>query len=157
MNAPAFTSILDRPSNTIEKPKPLPVGTYLWMTVGQPKEDKSAKKGTPYVEFLCKCLQAGEDVDAQALQEALTNKNTGDVKPLTEVQLKLTFYLTEASAWRLTEFLDHLVGEDSQDQSPRQRISASPGRQFLGNIIHEQSDDGKSIFAKIGQTAPVEQ
>lgn len=149
-----FTSILDRPSNSIEKPKPLPVGTYLFLTQGQYKQDKSTKKQTEYVEFSCKILQAGEDVDQEALDLALTNPNTGEKKALSEVIMKNTYYLTEASAWRLTQFLDHLVGEDSADQSVRQRLSLTPGRQFLGSVVHEQQ--GESIFAKINGTAPVE-
>lgn len=150
-----FVDILDRPSNSIEKPKPLPVGTYLFMTVGAHKEGESNQKKTPFVEFACKIMQAAEDVDADALAAALTNANTGERKALSEIVLKNTYYKTEASAWRLVEFLDHLgAGDDSM--SPRQRLSMSPGKQFLGEIVHEMSTDGKSIFAKIGKTAPVE-
>ncbi len=52
----------------------------------------------------------------------------------------------------------HAIGLGAGDDamSVRQRLSESSGRQFLGSIVHEQSQDGKSIFAKIGNTAPVE-
>jgi len=150
-----FVDILDRPSNSIEKPKPLPVGTYLFMLVGAHKEGESNLKKTPSIEFMCKILQAAEDVDQDALTAALTNANTGEKKPLSEVVLKNTYYKTEAAAWRITEFLDHL-GAGDEAMSPRQRLSMTPGKQFLGEIVHEMSTDGKSIFAKIGKTAPVE-
>ena len=81
MTSPSFSAILDRPSDSIEKPKPLPVGTYLFSIKGQPEMVK-AKSGTEGVKFACIPLQAGEDVDSQALAEALTNQTTKETKPL---------------------------------------------------------------------------
>jgi len=40
-----FASILDEAPTEINRPKPLPEGTYLCV-VGQPEEGKSSKKGT---------------------------------------------------------------------------------------------------------------
>ena len=154
MTTPSFASVLDRPSDSIERPRPLPVGTYLWATKDQPKQDK-AKTGTEYVEFTCIPLQAGEDVDAEALQECLTNKATGEVKPLGSKTRRLTFYLTEDSIYRLNDFLTHL-GVEAGSTTLRQRLSMSPGCQFLGSVIHKPSQDGTAIFDNIGNTAPVE-
>lgn len=155
MNAPNFSSVLDRPAESVEKPKPIPPGTYLFACKDQPRFDKSTKKGTEFVEFTCIPLQAGEDVDADALSEALTNKNTGEVKPLAEKVIKNTFYLTEDALWRLTEFLEHL-GLDSKGKSIGALISETPGCQFLGAVVHKMADDKKNIFANIGQTSKVE-
>lgn len=149
MNAPSFSSILDRPSNTIEKPKPLPVGTYLAMTKGLPREDKSAKKQTPFVEFTMQLLQAAEDVDEEVLRTVLNGK------ALSDVTMKNTFYLTEDAAWRLQKFLETDLQLEGGDASLRQMISSSPGRQCLVSIKHEASQDGTSVFARITDTAPV--
>lgn len=146
MNDTTFQSILDKPSNEIERPKPLPAGSYVCVIQGMPKFDKSSKKGTPYVEFTLKPIQAGDDVDAEALQE---------MGGLGEKTLRGTFYITEDAAWRLTDFLDH-AGAGDESMTPRQRIDETPGKQVIANIRHKASADGSSVYAELGNTAPVE-
>lgn len=155
MNAPQFSSILDRPSDSIERPKPLPVGTYLFSVKGQYKEDVSSQKKTPYVEWQVVPMQPGEDVDAADLEEALTNKATGEKKALSEKTLRATYYTTDDAIWRLKEFLTHLGIEDGP-VSLRQRMSAAAGCQFLGSIVHDTGGRDGTPFAKLGNTAPVE-
>jgi hypothetical protein len=150
-----FTDILDRPASAIEAPKALPVGTYTWVITGLPKHDKSAKKQTPYVEFPIKCLAAGEDVDQEALNDWMT-KASGDTRGLDTVEKKLTFYITEDSAYRLKDFLvDDLGLDETEYENIRQMTEAAPGQQFLGTIKHTASQDGKSVYAEIGATAPL--
>jgi hypothetical protein len=144
-----FSSILDRPSNTIEKPKPLPVGTYLAMCKGLPREDKSSKQQTPFVEFTMQLLQAAEDVDADGLQAVLKDK------ALSDITMKNTYYLTENAAWRLQKFLESDLLIPGDDNSLRQMISASPGKQCLVSVKHEASQDGTTVFARITDTAPI--
>lgn len=150
----SFSSILDRPSNTIERPKPLPVGTYLGMVKGLPREDVSAQKKTPFVEFTIQLLQAADDVSVEDLQNALTSKNTGEVRALSTCMQKATFYLTEDSIWRLQKFLSDLGLED-EDASLRQLISSSPGCQVMVHLKHSASNDGESVYANIEKTARV--
>jgi hypothetical protein len=150
MTNPTFGSILDTPSQSIEKPKPFPVGTYLWSVKGLPRQDVSAKKKTEFVEFTLQCLQAGEDVDQEALAEFLKGKSIG------EKTTKLTYYITEDAIWRLKDFLDHCGIEDDEGITLRQRISGTPGCQVFGTMKHEVSEDGQTIYAKIGSTAAVE-
>src|SRR5262245_54045316 len=93
-----FGSILDKPSASVERPKPMPVGTYLWIVQGLPRYDKSSVKKTEFVEFTLRPLQASEDVDLEALDAVggLDGKST-----------KATYYLTEDAVWRLKDFLDN--------------------------------------------------
>ena len=68
-----FTDILNKPAETVEKPKPRPVGTYLCIVDGPHKQrDVKGKDGTEYpvVGFTFKTMQAQEDVDQAALAEA---------------------------------------------------------------------------------------
>ena len=143
--APNFGSILDRAPSEIEKPKPLPQGSYITQIVGQPRFDKSTKKQTEYVEFTHKLLAAQEDVDEDEL------KALGGVK---DKVMKNTFYLTEGAAWRLKEFLEH-CGIDEAD-SLREMIEETPGKQVGIFINHEASQDGTSVFARVGKTFVVE-
>ena len=147
---PSFGSILDRAPSEIEKPKPLPTGSYTTVLVGQPRYDKSTKKQTEYVEFTHKVLAAGDDVDEDDLKTCL-----GD-KKLTEVQVKNTYYLTEGATWRLKEFLEH-CGFDLDDvDSLREAVEDTAGKQVGIFINHEASQDGTSVFARIGKTFIVE-
>src|ERR1017187_5450674 len=148
---PSFGSILDRAPSEIEKPKPLPQGSYVTLLVGQPRFDKSTKKQTEYAEFTHKILSAGEDVDANDLKTYL-----GDSKKLTDVLMKNTYYLTEGATWRLKDFLEHCgIDMDALD-SLREGVEETPGKQVGIFINHEGSQDGTSVFARIGKTFVVE-
>jgi len=140
-----FTNILSKPASDFERPKPLPQGTYLMMVKPGYRLDESTKKKTPFVEFLCDVVEATDDVDAGELAEmgGVAGKVT-----------KATFYLTDEAAYRLREFLETL-GLDTTKPTD-QILDDAAGQQFLGTIVHEPSQDGQSIFAKLGATAPVE-
>lgn len=149
-----FADILDKPATEIDRPKPLPVGTYTWAIQGLPRHDKSKEKQTPFVEFTCKCTGAGEDVDEEALNEWAA-KSDGTMRALTDFSTKLTYYITPDSVYRLQEFLQHL-GLDGEGKSTRQLLDETPNCQFTGTIKHTASKDGESIFANIDKIAPVE-
>jgi hypothetical protein len=57
---PNFASILDEAPTEIDRPKPIPTGTYLCRVQGTPTYDKSSKKGTPFVQFTLKPISAEE-------------------------------------------------------------------------------------------------
>lgn len=146
----SFGSILDRAPSEIEKPKPAPQGSYVTVLVGQPRFDKSTKKQTEYVEFTHKYLSAGEDVDPDDLKAFL-----GDRK-LSEITIKNTYYLTDGAVWRLKEFLEHCGIDLDEVDSLRQGVEETPGKQVGIFINHEASQDGTSVFARIGKTFVVE-
>jgi uncharacterized iron-regulated membrane protein len=141
-----FSSILDRKGTDIKRPPPMPVGTYVWVVKGLPRFDKSSKKQTDFVEFNVVALQALDDVDPGDLEAmgGVVDKTT-----------TITFYLTEKSAYRLTEFMHDDLGIDD-DQETRAMIDQTPGKQFLGHVKHVPSSDGKGVYWEIDQTAPLE-
>ena len=145
--APNFGSILDRAPSEIEKPKPLPQGSYITQIVGQPRFDKSSKKQTEFVEFTHKLLAAQEDVDEDEL------KSMGGIK---EKVMKNTFYLTEGAAWRLKEFLEHCGINLDECENLRAAVEETPGKQVGIFVNHEASQDGTSIFARVGKSFVVE-
>lgn len=148
--AQSFSSILDRAPSEIEKPKPLPVGSYTTQLVGQPRIDKSTKKQTEYREFTHKLISAGEDVDEDELKTYLNGKK------LSEVQIKNTYYITEGAVWRLKEFLEHCGIDLDEVESLNEGLDKTPGVQVGIFINHEPSQDGTSVFARIGKTFVVE-
>lgn len=149
MTDASFSAILDKPSDSIERPKPLPAGTYLAMVVGQPRLDKSKQKGTPFAEFTLKLVQAGEDVDASLLAEYLNGRK------LIEITTRDTYYLTDEAAYRLKEFIDHCGVPNEDGATLGQRLAHVPGCQLLISIRHKPSDDGTRVYANVAQTAAV--
>lgn len=150
-----IADILDKPATQIDRPKPLPVGTYLWMVVGMPRHDKSKEKQTPYVEFTVKCMSAFDDVDEEGLAEWAI-KSDGTSRALTDFTQKLTFYTTADAVYRLQDFIDH-CGCAEEGKSTRQCLDDMPNAQFVGSIVHSASKDGTTVYANIGKTAPVDE
>jgi hypothetical protein len=152
MDTPNFGTILDRPASEFKRPKPLPVGTYQCVITGLPRNDKSSKKGTEFVEFSLRPVEAMSDVDEEDL------KAMGGFENKT---LRVTFWLTEEAGWRLGKFLvDDLKiepeDEDGEEKSFRQMCSEVQNRQVLAYVKHQASDDGTTTYAQVSTTAPVE-
>jgi hypothetical protein len=156
IDTPTFSSILDTPVSEVSRPKPLPQGTYLGMTKGLPRYDKSTKKGTPFSEYSIQLMEACEDVDQEELNVALT-KGNGDVISLRDRSpMRLTFYHTPDALWRLIKFLKDLGLETEDDTTTVGELEQqAPGRQVYVHIKHTPSDDGEAMFANIDKTAPV--
>lgn len=138
-----FRSLLDQDVTEVERPKPLPTGSYVF-TVSDYKFDKSSKKKTDFTQFEVTPTQALDDVDQEELAAVLA---VGD-KTLTDKKMKLDYYMTPEAMWRLDEFLlDHL-GHEGGKRSVM--IEASKGMQFVGMIGHETSDRDENVkFARI--------
>lgn len=147
-NTPNFGALLDKPSTEIEKPKPWPVGSYTCAVKGLPRFDKSSKKQTEFVEFTLQPLAAGDDVDQEELT-AMGGLASGKT-------IKDTYYITEDALWRLKDFLLHCGIEEEDGVSLRQMIEETPGKQLVVFIKHEPSQDGTSVFARVGNTAVAE-
>lgn len=145
MNAPNFSSILDQQASDIEPPKNLPVGSYVCLVDGRHETGESSQKKTPYVRFTLRPTEAMEDVDQEALEEA------GGIGSQT---IRADFYLTENSAYRLKEFLEH-CGIDSEGRTIRQMLDDAPGSTVIATIRHEMANDGSGrVFARLGRTSP---
>ena len=146
-----FTDILDRPASEVERPAPLPAGSYACVIKGMPKHDVSSKKKTPYVEFTLQPQQAMEDVDQEALN-AWSQKKDGTVRTLQDTTIRATYYKTEDALWRLKDFLKHCGFDEDSDESLRQMIDGTPGRQVGVFMSHEATQDGEGVFAQLSKT-----
>lgn len=140
--SPNFGALLDTAPSDVERPKPLPEGQYLCVVKGLPRFDKSSKKQTEFVEFNLSPIQVGADVDQEALAE---------MGGIADKTIKATYYITEASLWRLKEFMEHCGIEEGP--SLRAMIDETQNCQVVAYIKHEASNDGESVFAKLGKTA----
>jgi hypothetical protein len=149
MAKPNLSNILDRPSADAERPKPLPQGSYT--CVVQSWEDgTSTKKQTPFIRYILKPIDPGQDVEASELEE---------VGGLGQRTLGVNFYLTDNSEYRLREFLDHCGVPDREGKTKlthADRIPQAINCQVGAFIKHETSEDGTAIFAKVTRTYSVE-
>ncbi len=162
-SASSFSDILKTKASDVERPAAMPVGDYVVVVTGQPRQDKSAKKQTPFVEFTYKILEAMDSVDSDQLDEWLTNKK-GEKKKLSECTIKDTYYLIEKALWRLTDMLKACkvveVDEDGEIIDNRlidQLIGETPGSQLIVTMRHESFQDGSGISARVGGVAAVEE
>ena len=151
-----FTDILNKPAETVEKPKPRPVGTYLCLINGPHKQrDVKGKDGTEYpvVGFTLKTMQAQADVDQEALAAA------GGVGNLMNHDFFLTNAEGQVNDYPLVNFLENHLGIEKAGKSIAQMLAEAPGKQVLATIKHEIYTDKASnepaIAARIGSTAKV--
>lgn len=144
-----LTSILDKPYKEPEAPKPLPPGTYGTQIVGMPRFDVN-KNGNAFFEIQHKLINAGEDVDEEALTEALTSAD-GEVRSLSEIILKNNYFY-ESAAWRVDQLLKDCGFEVDGTTSRRECLEGLPGLTVGISIIHKPRQDGKGIFATIERT-----
>jgi hypothetical protein len=140
-----FEALLNTQVDEIEKPKPLPMGTYTFGISGH-EFGESAQKKTPFVKFQTTPKVAGEDVDQDMLTE---------VKDWQSKNMNLTFYLTDDSMFRLKDFLEH-CGISTAGRTLGECIPETQGAMFNGYIKHETATNGTDVFAQIGTTAAAE-
>ena len=142
----SFESILDTPATEVERPKPLPSGTYDAIVKGLPEYGESSQKKTPFCRFTLAMQAAGEDVDAEELES---------IGGLEGKSLKSTYYTTPDALFRLTDFLEH-CGIDLDGKTIRQAIDETPNCSVKAVITHRASEDGQQIFAEVKRTMKAE-
>ncbi len=138
----SFESILDMPATEVERPKPLPVGTYDAIVRGLPEYGESSQKKTPFCRFTYAIQAAGEDVD------------TGEIEAIGGLEgksIRDTYYTTPDAIFRLTDVLERM-GIDPEGKSIRQMIDETPNCSIRVVIGHRPSQDGQQIFAEITRT-----
>lgn len=146
-----FTDILNKPAETIEKPKIRPPGTYLCIVNGPHKQKEVNDK--PVISITFKTMQAQEDVDQTELAAAGGVGNT----------LVQDFFLTtndgNDNSWGLLNFLENHLGIEKTGKSLAQMLAEAPGKQVLVSFAHEMYVDKKTqepaIAGRVKGTAKV--
>lgn len=149
MNKPAqasFSDILDTPATDVERPQPLPAGTYSAVVRGLPEHGQSSQKKTPFVRFTLAITAAGEDVDAEELEA---------IGGIADKTIRSTYYTTPDALFRLTDFLEH-CGIDMEGKTVRQAIEETPNCSVNLVVGHRASEDGQQIFAEVKRTMRAE-
>ncbi len=142
----SFESILDTPATEVDRPKPLPAGTYDAIVKGLPEYGESSQKKTPFVRFTLGITSAGEDVDTDELEE---------MGGIADKTIKSTYYTTPDALFRLTDFLEH-CGIEAEGKTVRQMIDETPNASVRLVVGHRASEDGQQIFAEVKRTMKAE-
>lgn len=145
-STPNFESILDMPAADVERPKPLPAGTYDVIVKGLFETGESAQKKTPFVRFTYAITAAGEDVDEDELAE---------IGGIADKTIKDTYYTTPEALFRLTDTLE-AMGIDLGDKTVRQALDDTPNASLRIVVGHRASQDGEQIFAEVKKTLKAE-
>lgn len=132
--APNFRDLLSMPTDSVERPKPLPEGHYI-AYIKAHEFGTSAKKNTPYVRFLFSIESGSDDVSADDLANI----------DLTRRELRRDFYITPNALYRLSDMLDAVLGAQ-QGRSFDERIPDCRNAKVLIGVTQRQSEDGTDTF-----------
>jgi hypothetical protein len=132
---PSFQDILDTPMDEIKPPQPLPPGPYIALINGHPEIAQRGRNNNHCVIVSTKLVQALDTSPGfqQQLVEALNGK------PLSDIQLKHTFWLTDDSKYRLANFLTDYLGVP-KGKSISEGIAQIDGKQIIANVGHYTSE-----------------
>jgi hypothetical protein len=133
-----FNSILDTDFDSIEKPKPLPVGTYKFLILDV-TSGVSQNKGTPYIELQCQPLSPGADVDQAML----------DMAKMSKKKLRLTFWMSEDARWRFKAFIEKTLNLSVHGMTIKAIIPQLKGQSFDGYVTQGISEKSGEIFNNI--------
>lgn len=134
-----FSKILGKQAEAIEKPKPMPVGTYVAVNQKLPEFQGIGKNETPGANFTLVILAPTEDVDLDQLKEY------GDIKGKS---VRYTQWLSELSEHRSKEELKNAFDIDETGKTLGQMYNETINKQVLVTISHEPSQDGTEIYSR---------
>jgi hypothetical protein len=134
----SFRELLSMPTDTVERPRPLAAGHYIGIIKGH-EYGVSRNKQTPYVRFTLSPTEETADVEPGA------NGNTD----LTKRELRRDFYLTPQALYRLSDFLDAVLGKET-GRSFDERIPETRGAQVMFKVTTRDSEDGSETYNDVG-------
>lgn len=143
-----FSSILDKAIlGEIERPKPIPVGSYSAVIRSIEHGETKSEKRTKYVRVLLELTGFLSDVNEVDLAEA------GGWEKLNGKKLRLDFYITEDSTYRLQDFILKDVGLDLRGMSLSQGIAQLVNAQVGVHIAHNlDKKDPSKVYSEIDRT-----
>jgi hypothetical protein len=145
-NVNDFEKILSKPMSEVERPKPVPVGTYLVGVIGLPEYGESERKKTPRARYTLEILEPQQDVDPVAVEER------GGVVGST---IRHDVWLTDNNMWRAREFVEN-CGISIGQMGIGEALESVNGAQLLVLIRHEPAQDGSDqLYARIAKTMPI--
>ena len=151
-----FQEALNQKIEDVERPPLPPLGTFKWKIDRIPDFREVGDGAYDIVDFLCRVVEANEDVD-QADIEAYG-------APITNITVRYSFMFNKEDAvkfqqtlFRMRTFLeDHLQCATASD-TLKEGLANSVNSVFVGELKYRQDKvDKELMYPEIGATAPVE-
>lgn len=137
-----FSDLLSVDVATIEKPKPLPIGTYSALVLKYELGKTTGDRQAPYIKYFFKPLSAGADVDSEAL---------AGVANWTDKMLNFTFYLDPESLYKLNNFVANTGLELVSGTKLESYLTDTVGKIVSISVMHALSKDGQDTYANIAK------
>jgi hypothetical protein len=138
-----FADILNTKVDTIEKPKPLPVGSYVGL-ITKVETGESAKQKTPLISVKINLSEALGDVDLDLLEKSGGFGKNGK-------EISSDYYLTEKALFRIKELAENHLGLDTKGMTLGEVIQALPNNRVGVEIAH-RSGEGDAIYMDVKRT-----
>lgn len=132
-----FSTLLSVPTENVERPVPMPAGTYQGIIKKYTLGETSGKK-TPYVRFTIGQISAEDDVDAEAIA----------TMDLSSKELEADFYLGPKSNFRIVD-LAASCGQVTEGESIGSLIEAVVGQPVLATVEQRPSQDGTRVYSQV--------
>lgn len=146
-----FQDILKKKAADVERPEPYPLGSYLFIVKGLPKQNTVGDASSKVVEYTLDLISPQEDVDPQAFAE-YTGKFGGFPKPQ-----RLAFFIENQDGspalWPLKKFLTETLKIEEGDKEMEEMINESVGKQGIAKIGHKPDKKGGDVvYANVEMT-----
>ena len=123
-------SLLAMPTDQAERPKPLPDGHYIGTIIGKEIDTVRNEKKTPYLRVSFSIEEPCDDV-----VEDLKDVNLG------RIELRKDLFMVPASMWRVTDFLDGILGHET-GRSYQERFEDLRGARVMFKVKKRLDRDG---------------
>lgn len=142
MSNPNFTDVLDTPMDSIERPKPLPTGTYIGQIVGLPSSKEVTTKNGEQVTLNINVKL----VTPQQLDNPDALSDYGDIT--TARPLQRTFWFSKPASpeelWAFRQFCVNTLKVDTTGKSMKQVCAELQGKQLIVTVGHNVYQDKAS-------------
>lgn len=137
MSTVNLQELLRKPADQVERPKPLPGGTYNGMVSGR-EFGESREKKTPYVRFSIQVVTPGNDIDPTTIAGI----------DLSKKKLRRDFFLTPDAEYRLVEFAES-CGINKSGRSLAELIEECLNKPVLVEVIQKPNQDGSEVYNEV--------
>ncbi len=132
-----FKSLLEKRTDEVERPKPLPAGHYFAVVTGT-ENGNSKEKGTPYVRFAFKIISPGDDVAQEGLEGVKVEGR----------ELRTDYYLTNDALFRLKDFFE-ACGLSLAGRTMGELIPECISQQVRLQIVQNKAKDSDAVYNNI--------
>lgn len=154
-----FMDALNTKVSDIEKPKLMPVGTYIW-AVNKPHKESTSRDGKWFtIEIPCipkMPYEEAEDVDADELANFGPLKSApNSIRFMLDLQAEGTIE-QDKFLYNIKRFLlDTLRLEGEDDSTIKELLAKMVGAEFIAQAVHRDVPERNETFCDVKNFAPL--